>query len=374
MQIYAGLMSGTSMDGIDGVLMDLDPGARFRILAHHHQPFDTGLRQALFDLNHSGPDELHRAALAGNALARAYAQVVDDLRQHLGLASCDIRAVGAHGQTVRHRPGDFDGTGYTCQLLNGSLLAELTGIDTVCDFRTRDVAAGGQGAPLVPAFHRAVFGAPGQDIAILNLGGIANLTFLHADGRISGHDCGPGNVLLDAWCAQHTGAPYDDGGRWASEGQVSAPLLMQLMREPYLSRQPPKSTGRDLFNVTWLQTQLRALQSTGHQTTGHDVQATLARFTVSAAVQDLRRDIPQLQKLLVCGGGALNSFLLAELQRALPDATVMPVQDASAMQPMEVEAAAFAWLAWAFVERQPGNCIEVTGAKGTRILGSLYPG
>ena len=209
---------------------------------------------------------------------------------------------------------------------------------------------------------------------MLNLGGIANLTFLHADGRISGHDCGPGNVLLDAWCAQHTGAPYDDGGRWAAQGQVSSHLLLQLMREPYLSRQPPKSSGRDLFNANWLQTQLRTLHSAGHQITDRDVQATLARFTVSAAVQDLRIGMPHLQKLLVCGGGALNSFLLAELQRTLPDATVMPIQHASAMHPMEVEAAAFAWLAWAFVERRPGNCTEVTGAKGTRILGSLYPG
>lgn len=373
MQIYTGLMSGTSMDGIDGVVMDLQPGARFRILAHQHQPFETQLRQALFDLNHSGADELHRAALAANALSRACARVVDSLRKQLGLPLSAIRAVGAHGQTVRHRPGEFDGTGYTCQLLNGALLAELTGVDVVCDFRSRDVAAGGQGAPLVPAFHRAAFGVPGQDIAVLNLGGIANITFLHADGRISGHDCGPGNVLLDAWCAQHTGATYDDDGRWASQGRASPDLLAHLMCEPYLARRPPKSSGRDLFNAAWLNEQLCSAPPATQQLPAEDVQATLGMFTVGAAVQDLRRGMPHLHKLLVCGGGALNRFLLSGFQRALPAAQVLPIQDASAMQPMEVEAAAFAWLAWAFVERQAANCIDVTGAAGPRILGTLYP-
>ena len=361
------------MDGIDGVLMDLAPGARFRVQAHHHQPFEPGLRQALFDLNHSGTDEVHRAALAGNALARAYASVMDCLRLDTGFAASAIRAVGAHGQTVRHRPGEFDGIGYTSQLLNGALLAELTGIDVVCDFRSRDVAAGGQGAPLVPAFHRAAFAVPGEDIAVLNLGGIANITFLHADGRTSGHDCGPGNVLLDAWCARHTGAPYDDDGAWASRGKASPELLAHLLREPYFSRLPPKSSGRDLFNAAWLDAQLQAIPAAAHQRSVEDVQATLGLFTVGAAVQDLHRGMPHLRKLLICGGGAMNSFLLTAFQRALPDAQVLPIQDASALQPMEVEAAAFAWLASAFVDRQPGNCVDVTGARSTRILGALYP-
>ena len=373
MQLYIGLMSGTSMDGVDGVLMDLQTSARLHILAHHHEPFEPGLRQALFDLNDGGTDELHRAALAGNALARAYATVVDRLRSTSGVDATAIRAVGAHGQTVRHRPGEFDGTGYTCQLLNGALLAELTGIDVVCDFRSRDVAAGGQGAPLVPAFHRAAFAVPGQDIAVLNLGGIANITFLHADGRTSGHDCGPGNVLLDVWCARHTGAAYDANGAWASRGQASTDLLAQLMREPYLSRLPPKSSGRDLFNAAWLDTQLQAAPAAAQPHKAEDVQATLGLFTVGAAVQDLHRGMPQLHRLLVCGGGALNGFLLSALQRALPAAQVLPVQAATAMQPMEVEAAAFAWLASAFVERRPANCVDVTGAVGARVLGALYP-
>ena len=373
MQLYIGLMSGTSMDGIDGVLMDFGPSAHFRILAHQHEPFDPALRQALFDLNHSGNDEVHRAALASNALSRAYAKVVGRLCADLGLESVSIRAVGAHGQTVRHRPGEFDATGYTSQLLNGALLAELTGVDVVCDFRSRDVAAGGQGAPLVPAFHRAAFALPGQDMAVLNLGGIGNITFLHADGRTSGHDCGPGNVLLDLWCTRHTGKPYDDNGDWAARGQASHDLLQHLMREPYLSRLPPKSSGRDLFNATWLDAQLKTAPATAQSLTAEDVQATLGIFTVTAAVQDLHRDMPRLRKLLICGGGALNHFLLSAFQRALPAVQVLPVQQASALRPMEVEAAAFAWLAHCFVNRWPSNCSAVTGAQGNRILGCQYP-
>lgn len=373
MQLYIGLMSGTSMDGIDGVLIDLDPTARFKILAHQHQAFDPALRQSLLDLNHSGPDEIHRAALAANALSRAYAHLVDALRLQVGVERSAIRAVGAHGQTVRHRPGEFDGNGYTCQLLNGALLAELCGVDVVCDFRSRDVAARGQGAPLVPAFHRAAFAVPGQDIAILNLGGIANITFLHADGRTSGHDCGPGNVLMDAWCAQNTGAAYDDDGQWAAQGHASPELLAHLMHEPYFSRATPKSTGRDLFNTAWLLEQLRTAPGSSRQLRTEDVQATLAMLTVSAAAQDLRQSMPSLQRLLVCGGGALNGNLLSAFRRELPSAQILPIQSASTMHPMQVEAAAFAWLAWAFMEKQAGNCTDVTGAVGPRRLGAWYP-
>ncbi len=374
MQLYIGLMSGTSMDGIDGVVMDLDPAARFRILGHLHQPFASELRQSLFCLNVTGDNEIHRAALAANGLARAYAQLVYALLHQLQLDCSVITAVGAHGQTIRHRPGEFDGTGYTCQLLNGALLAELSGLDVVCDFRSRDVAAGGQGAPLVPAFHRAAFAIPGQDIAVLNLGGIANITLLHADGRTSGHDCGPGNVLLDTWCAQHTGEPFDAGGRWAFTGQQCEPLLLHMLQEPYLRRSPPKSTGRDLFNAGWLNAQISAIDAPALALAAVDVQATLGFLTACAAANDLRCYMPGVQRLLVCGGGALNSHLLAALQQELPAVEVLPIQAASTMQPMQVEAAAFAWLAWAFTSRQAANCIDVTGAIGPRLLGALYPG
>ncbi len=366
-------MSGTSMDGIDGVLVDLDPAAQFRVLGHVHQAFDAPVRSALFDLNTPGDNELHRAALASNAVARAYAAVVHSLLRVTGVDREAVQALGAHGQTVRHRPTEFDGTGYTCQLLNGALLAELTGCPVVCDFRSRDVAAGGQGAPLVPAFHRAAFAQAGQDIAVLNLGGIANITCLHSDGRTSGHDCGPGNVLLDAWCTEHTGQAYDDDGRWARSGTPNGAFLQQLLAEPYLHKSPPKSTGRDLFNVAWLHQQVQLFESAASRLRPADVQATLAEFSAQAAAADLQRAMPAIHRLLVCGGGALNAQLLSELRLALPHTQVLPVQAASAMQPMQVEAIAFAWLAWAFMTKTAANCTDVTGATGPRLLGAYYP-
>ena len=253
MALYIGLMSGTSLDGVDGVLAELSstPSAAgpMRVLAHHHQAFAPALREQLLRLNTRGDDELHRAALATNALVRDYADVVARLRE---VATAPVIAVGAHGQTVRHRPGAFDGTGYTLQLMNGALLAELAGIDVVCDFRSRDVAAGGQGAPLVPALHAALFATPGEDVAVLNLGGIANLSLLPANGPVQGFDCGPANALLDGWCQRHLARDFDDDGRWAASGAVDQPLLQRLLAEPYLALPPPKSTGRDLFDMAWL--------------------------------------------------------------------------------------------------------------------------
>lgn len=360
------------MDGIDGVVLDLDPAARFKVLGHVHAPFEPALRQSLFDLNQSGPDEIHRAALAANGLARGYAQLAMSLRAQLGLPRSSIHAIGAHGQTIRHQPGQHDATGYTCQLLNGALLAELAQIDVVCDFRSRDVAAGGQGAPLVPAFHRAAFAEQDEDIAVLNLGGMANITFLHADGRTGGHDCGPGNVLLDTWCAQHTGQPFDAGGAWAEQGRVLPELLGWLMQEPYLHRAPPKSTGRDLFSLGWLKERLTTMPVAATMA-AVDVQSTLTEFTARTVATDVLRYMPQARRLLVCGGGAMNSHLMRQLTARLPAMNVLPIQAVSSMDPMHVEAAAFAWLAWCYFERQNSNCIDVTGAVGQRVLGALYP-
>lgn len=363
---YIGIMSGTSLDGVDAVLADLSSGVV--VLAHAHRPFDPALRAELLDLNRSGTDELHRAALAGNALARAYADVVRSVLQAAALAPQDVAAIGAHGQTVRHRPGEFDATGYTIQLLNAALLAELCGIDTVADLRSRDVAAGGQGAPLVPAFHRAVFGRPGTTSAVLNLGGIANLTLLHADGSTLGFDCGPGNALLDHWCERHRGTPFDDSGSWAARGQVIDALLSALLGDPFFARQPPKSTGRDLFNVDWLARQVQAWP----EADAGDVQATLAELSARAAADALRRHAPGAAELLVCGGGALNAHLMARLAALLPGCPVLPT-DARGLPATQVEAAAFAWLAQAHCARRPGNLPEVTGASGPRVLGALYP-
>ena len=256
---YIGLMSGTSLDGVDGTLVAFgESDADLQVRAHAHRPFDGALRSELLALNTPGPAELHRAALAANALVGVYAEVVKALLEQSGISRQQVRAIGAHGQTVRHRPGEFDGIGYTVQLNAPALLAEHTGIDVVADFRSRDIAAGGTGAPLVPAFHRALFGRPDATVAVLNLGGIANLTVLHRDGRTIGFDCGPANVLMDLWMHRHSGAPFDADGAWAASGTVVPSLLASMQADPYFTRSPPKSTGRDLFDAAWLERHLRA--------------------------------------------------------------------------------------------------------------------
>ncbi len=369
MALYLGLMSGTSLDGVDAVLAQIDADSPLQVLRHDHEPFAADLRSELLSLNTEGHNELHRAALAANALVQTYARLVQRLLATAGIDASQVLAIGAHGQTVRHRPGEYDGIGYTLQLNNGALLAELTGIDVVCDFRSRDVAAGGQGAPLVPAFHAAMFGRRGESVAVLNLGGIGNLSLIDADGHVRGFDCGPGNALLDLWCVRHLGQAYDDEGRWAAGGRVLPALLAAMLAEPFLHQPPPKSTGRDLFNASWLD-RLCVAHAIG--AAPQDVQATLAEFTVRAASDDLRRHAPDTAMLLVCGGGALNSHLMRRLAQLNPSMKVEPT-DAQGLPAMQVEAAAFAWLAHAFVERQPGNRIEVTGARGPRVLGALYP-
>lgn len=368
--LFIGLMSGTSLDGVDAVLARFpEAGGAMQSLGHAHQPFSKALREELLSLNQSGSDELHRAALAANALARSYADLVAQLLERCALRPQDIRALGAHGQTVRHRPGEFDGIGYTSQLLNGALLAEQSGIAVVCDLRSRDVAAGGQGAPLVPAFHRAVFGRPGESLAVLNIGGISNISLLLADGRTLGFDCGPGNCLMDAWIAEHQGQDYDADGAWAAQGQVVPELLLALLAEPFFAKPPPRSTGRDLFHRAWLQQRLDRLSTTPR---AEDIQATLLELSARAVADSLRGQDQVLSRLLVCGGGALNRQLMQRLQALLPG-TQVARSDEAGLPVMQVEAAAFAWLAMRFVRGLPGNLPAVTGAAGTRILGALHP-
>ncbi len=369
--LYIGLMSGTSLDGVDGVIVSLQSEAdmSMRVLSHVHRPFEASKRDELLDLNHSGPNELHRAALAGNALARLYAQVVADLMVGAGVNRRSVRAIGAHGQTVRHQPGQFDATGYTIQLNAPALLAELSGIDVVCDFRSRDVAAGGQGAPLVPAFHCAIFGRHAQELAVLNLGGISNLTLIRANVVTHGFDCGPGNALMDLWCQRHTGARFDDQGAWAASGRVHEPLLASMLQEPFFSMQPPKSSGRDRFNAAWLDSRLASLSPPPAPV---QVQATLAELTATVCARDVLNFVPQASLLVACGGGALNRHLLARLAARLPGVTVKSSFDFG-LPVEQVEACAFAWLAQAFLERRTGNLPAVTGAPAGRILGALYP-
>ena len=377
-------MSGTSLDGVDGVLLQnsspslLSNTRQLKVLQHVFQPFDPEFRAELLSLNTPGNNELHRAALAGNRLARSYAQVVLALLKASGMQANDIQAVGAHGQTVRHRPLEFDAdpatgqaaVGYTLQLNNPALLAELTGIDVVAEFRTRDLAAGGQGAPLVPAFHAEVFGSPAHTVAVVNIGGISNISILRNtlthNAEIIGFDCGPGNALMDHWIHVHQGQDYDANGEWAAQGQVIDALLQSMLTEAFLHQTPPKSTGRDLFNPTWLQQHLR----TSYQAV--DVQATLCEFTAMAIAQDLKRHAPEAKQLWVCGGGALNAQLMSRLQAHAPGVQVASTE-AHGLPPLQVEAAAFAWLAAKAIKRETGSLESVTGARGARVLGAIYP-
>ncbi len=365
--LFVGLMSGTSMDGVDGVLGRFRPGpSPVQVVSHAHRPFAPELSDELLALNSAADNELHRAALAANALARIYAQVVEALLTQGAARREQVLAIGAHGQTVRHRPGEFDGSGYTIQLNAPALLAELTGIDVVADFRSRDVAAAGQGAPLVPAFHQAVFAQPDHTVGVLNVGGISNLTVLKPGEPALGFDCGPGNALMDHWCRQHTGAPLDDRGKWAASGTVNDALLATLLAEPYFGRAPPKSTGRDLFNPAWLASRLPAALRP------EDVQATLAELTARACAAAVLGHGLDCRELLVCGGGAFNAHLMARFAQCLPGVQVLTTADRG-LPALQVEACAFAWLARAWLMREPGNISQATGARGPRVLGALYP-
>ena len=371
---FIGLMSGTSLDGVDGVLSQIDDAGRMKVLAHAFVSFAAPFRATLMALNQSGPDELHRSALAGNEVSRHYAQVVHALLSQTQLSAADILAIGAHGQTVRHRPLEFDGhedhaaVGYTIQLINPSLLAELCHIDVVADFRSRDLAAGGQGAPLVPAFHAGIFGQANHCIACMNIGGISNISVLHAAGGIQGWDCGPGNALMDHWCLTHSGKAFDHNGTWASEGSVHMGLLERFLSEPFLHDAPPKSTGRDLFNPAWLSQSL----SDWPELPAVDVQATLAELTAWTCAHDVRRYAPNAVQLIVCGGGALNGHLMRRLSHHLPDVTLTS-SAALGLPPLQVEAAAFAWLAFKALRRETASLPSVTGARGARVLGAIYP-
>ncbi len=367
MACYIGLMSGTSIDAVDGVVLEFTQvGGCTRAFASH--PFDPALRAELEALQSPGPDELARAALAANRLADAYADVVAELLHCAGLRPADVAAVGAHGQTVRHRPD----LGYTIQLLNAPRLAERCGIAVVADLRNADIAAGGQGAPLVPAFHAQVFGHASERRGIVNIGGIANLTVLPATvaagaapPAVLGYDTGPGNTLLDAWYRRHTGAAFDRDGDWARQGQTNAALLAAWLEDPYFSLPAPKSTGRDHFNLEWLQA---ALHRAAPPPRPQDVQATLLELTASTIAQACRQ--AAVQRVFICGGGAHNGRLMERLRQLLAPILVESTA-ALGIDPLAVEACAFAWLAARRHARLPGNLPSVTGARGERILGVL---
>ena len=367
-------MSGTSLDGVDGILADIPDtyqGGKLAILAVAHIPFDLAFRKQLMSLQASGDNEIEREAIAANRLAMHYAENVHELLRQSHLAAHDIRAIGVHGQTIRHRPD----LGFTRQTNNPALLAERTGIDVIADFRSRDIAAGGQGAPLVPAFHQAVFRDDIFHRAVVNIGGIANISLLDPAGPVSGFDTGPGNMLLDAWIQSQRHQPYDIDGQWAKSGRYSERLLETLLSDPFFDKQPPKSTGRDLFNLTWLHEQLFR---SGLETklAPEDIQATLTRLTATSIARAILDYAPATRQVYVCGGGAKNRFLMQLLDDCLQTgktAISVASSDKLGIDPMHVESLAFAWLAYRFTMRQPGNLPSVTGAPSGRILGALYP-
>lgn len=362
MPLYVGVMSGTSLDGLDFALIEQED--QTTLLATHYEPMPQQFQQELLALCSSGPDELARAAIAEQAWAKLAADGIGRLLHAAAIDAAAIRAIGSHGQTVRHEPN----RGFTIQIGNPALLAELTNISVVADFRRRDVAAGGQGAPLVPAFHEAIFGDPTRVRAVLNIGGFSNLSLLQPGEAARGFDCGPGNVLMDSWIRHQQGQQYDRGGAWASTGRVNALLLDQLLSDSFFATTGPKSTGRELFNLSWLETHLAPFPTISPE----DVQATLLELTARSICESLLASQPNAQDVLVCGGGAHNTALMNRLVTLLPGCEVTST-GAYGIDPDWIEAMAFAWLAHCCIEGIPTNRPSVTGARGLRVLGGIYP-
>lgn len=365
-ELYIGLMSGTSIDGIDLALVDMSCGIPKR-LAHETFAYSQELSGELHQLCQSGTEEIERMGAADIKLAKAFANAVKQTLVQHKLSPNEITAIGSHGQTIRHRPNSDHP--FTLQIGDPNTLAVETGIDVVSDFRRKDIALGGQGAPLVPAFHKAVFSSDTSNRAIVNIGGIANITWLPKDeSPIVGFDTGPGNRLMDAWCKKHTSKPFDSNGAWAQQGQVDSELLQKLLSHPYLAQPFPKSTGRELFNLDWLNQQLN---DAGKSNLPVDVQRTLLEFTAESISLHLKQ-LAELEEIFICGGGAENGFLMDRLQQKLSPIKVSST-DTLNIPPDTVEAMAFAWLAYAFKNNIPGNIPSVTGASREAVLGGLYP-
>jgi anhydro-N-acetylmuramic acid kinase len=360
-QLFIGIMSGTSLDGVDAALVGFENGT-CQLKETHFLPYPTEVKSQLLALHKPQNNELEAACILGCRLAFLYAEATKQLISKMKLTAADISAIGCHGQTIRHRPE----LGFTLQIGNNALLAELTNISVVGDFRSRDIAAGGQGAPLVPAFHQALFSSKKLNRAIVNIGGIANITYLAKNGEVLGFDSGPGNMLIDSWTKLKTGKDYDADGAWATSGVVLDSLLANMLTEPYFASPPPKSTGRDLFNDDWLKQ---------HQLYPHlrpqDVARTLTALTAQSIVDALSK-CGNADEVYLCGGGARNKLLVDSLQALLGKVAVRSTNDLG-IDVDWVEAVAFAWLAKQTIANKPSNLPAVTGAKGLRVLGAIYP-
>lgn len=357
---YLGAITGTSVDGLDLALIQIE-GAQIRLLAEDTLALPKALRSTLISLGQAEGDHIDALGRADAALGTFIGEAVKGFMHRLGLSAQQVRAIGSHGQTVRHRP---DGEQpFSMQIGDPNRIAEITGLTTVADFRRRDLAAGGEGAPLAPGFHAAILGGVEERRAVLNIGGIGNVSVLSQP--LIGFDTGPGNALLDDWCRKHRGCSFDENGAWAATGKVDGKLLQALMDDPYLTRPPPKSTGKEHYNLPWLGKRLRPNQEP------EDVQRSLLEFTAASAADAIRRWAPGTERIIVCGGGRLNALLMQRLA-ALAEAPVDAI-DQHGWNGDAIEAAAFAWLAHQRLIETGANAPEVTGAKGARVLGALYP-
>ncbi len=366
--LYLGLMSGTSIDGIDVALVDFS-NKKPQLLDYQTVNFASALTHDLHQLCASSENEIELMGRTDRQLAEVSADACLALLKANYLRPDQISAIGSHGQTIRHIPNDK--YSFSIQIGDPNSIAALTEIDVIADFRRKDMALGGQGAPLVPAFHQALFSHAEHARAVVNIGGIANITYLPktGTGQVMGYDTGPGNTLLDAWCKLHTGKNYDDKGQWAAQGKVNAALLTQLLADPYFSAPAPKSTGREHFNLSWLNQQLTEFEQSISPV---NVQATLVNLTTQSLCQQIQH-FPDVEQVYLCGGGAKNEFLLEELESELHECELFTT-DALGVPADAVEAMAFAWLAYAHINRIPGNVPSVTGAKKAAILGTFCPG
>ncbi len=363
-ELYIGVMSGTSLDGIDTALVNIDDG-KVQLVDSHDHPIPKSLKERLLKVCLGQSTNLIEIGEVDHLLGELYVEAIQALLDKSGIAPEQVRAIGNHGQTVYHQPSGQHP--FTIQLGDANIIAAKTTIDTVADFRRKDMALGGQGAPLVPAFHQSIFPTTDSSIIVLNIGGIANISVLNPNHDVLGYDTGPGNMLMDAWCLKHRKQAFDKDANFAKQGTVNTALLESMLKEPYLSLKAPKSTGRELFNLDWLNQHLEALTISVE-----DVQRTLCEYTATTIAAEVSKHLHgNSPELLVCGGGAQNPLLMERLKQLLSSWHVATT-DTKGVDSNNMEAMAFAWLAYRRIHNLPSNLPEVTGASKTASLGVMY--